>query len=104
MGHQSIRYVRVKPARARLKSYLTWAVSAAFALGMVNMFADVLTTSRSASKSSSRSRRSAMSGSTSSGRGLNCEIDVMGQNRPPALQKKISKTSTSTPDIQPQLR
>ena len=26
------------------------------------------------------------------------------QNRPPALQKKFDKTSTSRPDIQPQLR
>jgi len=29
------------------------------------------------------------SGSTGSGRGPNCETDVMGHNPPPALQKKI---------------
>jgi hypothetical protein len=34
------------------------------------------------------SSRFVMSGSTSSGRGLNCEIDVMGHKRPPALQKE----------------
>jgi len=45
---------------------------------MVNVFADVLTTFPFC-KSSSRSRSSPMSGSTSSGRGLNCAVDVMGQ-------------------------
>jgi hypothetical protein len=32
-----------------------------------------------------------MSGSTGSGPGPNCEIDVMGQNRPLALQKNWAK-------------
>jgi hypothetical protein len=42
----------------------------------------------------------AMSGLTSSGRGPNCETDVMGHEPPPALQKRLG----SRPDILPRPR
>ena len=74
-------------------------VSVTLALSMVNVFADVLTTFPFC-KSSSRSRSSPMSGSTSSGRGLNCAVDVMGQKRPAALQKSMA----SRPDMLPRPR
>jgi hypothetical protein len=39
-----------------------------------------------------------MSGSTSSGHGPNCETDVMGQKPPIALQKRLDKGQTYSPD------
>jgi hypothetical protein len=39
-----------------------------------------------------------MSGSTSSGPGLNFEIDVMGQERSLALQKKLDQGQTHSLD------